>query len=228
MIISHKHKFIFLKTKKTAGTSIEIALSKICGPDDIITPITKGDEIARKEFANRSAQNYHIPINRRSISHFVKSIALHKRIRYYNHMPAQDVRYLVKKEIWDSYYKFTVERNPFDKMVSLYFWKKGDQKFGNTYDFLTKGGLNNFLSYDIYAINGVVAVDKVYDYGDLDTMCRDLTTKFQLSEPLEMPNYKAKSVTRKVKKYDDLLDKKSIEQIKIIFAREIALMNYKY
>jgi hypothetical protein len=38
MIISHKHKFIFFKTKKTAGTSIEIALSKYRGPDDVITP----------------------------------------------------------------------------------------------------------------------------------------------------------------------------------------------
>ena len=32
MIISHEHKFIFLKTKKTAGTAIEAALSELCGP----------------------------------------------------------------------------------------------------------------------------------------------------------------------------------------------------
>jgi hypothetical protein len=30
MIVSHEHKFIFLKTKKTAGTSIELALSALC------------------------------------------------------------------------------------------------------------------------------------------------------------------------------------------------------
>ena len=37
MIISHKHKFIFLKTIKTAGTSIQAALEEHCGKDDIIT-----------------------------------------------------------------------------------------------------------------------------------------------------------------------------------------------
>ncbi len=31
MIISHEHKFIFLKTKKTAGTSVELALTRLCG-----------------------------------------------------------------------------------------------------------------------------------------------------------------------------------------------------
>ncbi len=36
MIISHKHKFVFVKTKKTAGTSIQQALDQIVGPDDVI------------------------------------------------------------------------------------------------------------------------------------------------------------------------------------------------
>ena len=37
MIISHRYKFIFIKTHKTAGSSMEMALGPLCGPDDIIT-----------------------------------------------------------------------------------------------------------------------------------------------------------------------------------------------
>ena len=64
MIISHKHKFIFLKTVKTAGTSIEIALSKYCGPDDIITPASPEDEITRSELGYPGPQNCFSPIRK--------------------------------------------------------------------------------------------------------------------------------------------------------------------
>ena len=37
MIISHKHKFIFVRPRKTAGTTMQNVLSTICGEEDIIT-----------------------------------------------------------------------------------------------------------------------------------------------------------------------------------------------
>lgn len=57
MIISHEHKFIFLKTAKTAGTSIEIALSKFCGSDDVITKIARPDQRIRSEVGYPGPQN---------------------------------------------------------------------------------------------------------------------------------------------------------------------------
>ena len=54
MILSTLHKFVFIKGKKVAGTSTEMALAQICGPDDIITPITPIDERARLPFGARN------------------------------------------------------------------------------------------------------------------------------------------------------------------------------
>ena len=47
MIVSHKYKFIFIKTRKTAGTSIEYNLSKYLGKEDIITPSSEAYYLAK-------------------------------------------------------------------------------------------------------------------------------------------------------------------------------------
>ena len=57
MIICHEHKFIFIKTRKTAGTSIETALSKFCGESDSLTSLSSEDEVARKDLGLRGMQN---------------------------------------------------------------------------------------------------------------------------------------------------------------------------
>ena len=58
MIFSELHNFLFLKGRKVASTSFEVALSKICGADDIITPITPVDERYRIDLGYRHAQNF--------------------------------------------------------------------------------------------------------------------------------------------------------------------------
>jgi hypothetical protein len=58
VIYSKRNDFLFIKGRKVAGTSVEMALSTICGPEDIISQITPIDEVARLKLGGRGAQNY--------------------------------------------------------------------------------------------------------------------------------------------------------------------------
>jgi hypothetical protein len=101
MIVSHKYQFIFIKTTKTAGTSIEVDINKVLGKDDIATPIFP-------EVKGHQAQNY-------IINHEILG-----EIEFVNHMPAKTVRKLLGDEVWNRYFKFCVEREPVSKVISHY------------------------------------------------------------------------------------------------------------
>jgi hypothetical protein len=127
MIISHKYKYIFFKTSKTAGTSVEIALSKYCGPEDVIAPIARKDERTRRRLGYPGRQNYLKPWAEHGPLELIDSVLrLGRRRRYYNHIPARMVREFLPDEIWESFFKFSVVRNPFDYVVSRYFWSNRD------------------------------------------------------------------------------------------------------
>lgn len=59
MIYSDDKKFIFIKSNKTAGTSVEIALSRAIsfGSDAIVSPISPEDEVTRLRLGGCSPQN---------------------------------------------------------------------------------------------------------------------------------------------------------------------------
>lgn len=229
MIISHKHKFIFIKSRKTAGTSVEIGLSALCGPEDIITPIIPEDESMRSEMGFRGPQNYIGPIaqlKRNRLKRYVTGDKLQPQ--FYHHIPAVEIKEHVGKSIWNSYFKFTIERNPFDKVVSYYYYSGGHEEFGSVSEFILSGGLRMLASYDLYAIDKVVAVDKIYRYEDLQSMERHLTHQLNLKIPFELPTYRAKGGHREKKNYKDVLDEEAVRLIEIIFAREMQLLGYTY
>lgn len=121
MIICHPLRLIYIKTKKVGGTSFEIALSKYCGPDCIITPITSNDEEFRQKLGFRSAQNFEDPIwkNDQGVP------AAQTRGKFFNHITAAQAQKLVPAKIWEGYRKVAIYRSPFDTIVSRYYWEGG-------------------------------------------------------------------------------------------------------
>src|SRR4051812_23866543 len=154
MNVSHRHRFIFVRTRKTAGTSVEIALSKFCGPDDIIT--RDADDALRHELGYPGPQNdVSIPLSAYTFSEWRRLLLRGERARFKNHTPAARIRALVGEDVWRTYFKFTIERDPWDKAISLYFWRtRNDNPRPSLLEFLQRVGARSLSNSHIYLIDG--------------------------------------------------------------------------
>ena len=228
MIVSHEHKFIFLRTKKTAGTSIELALSELCGPNDIITPLTGEDEARRG--GRRGAQNWRLhswwKSPRLLKSAWFKFSA--KDYGFYNHMKAMEMREHIDPAVWQSYFKFAFERNPWDRQVSLYYHRYREEK--DRPDFATfihkdkKAHINNF---GVYSIDGKLAVDFLGRFETLDQDLRFALDHVGLSSAEALPDAKTRFRAGSVP-YRDHYDEETRNIVADWYAPEIKLLGYEF
>jgi len=126
MIVVHSKKLIFLKTRKTAGSSFEIALSKFCDDEDIITSVGDADDETRKTMGLRGLQNDNMSIadmfqfrNLRMLKNLSRGQWPKK---YYQHISAKLAKQRLGDQIWNDYTKVAIVRNPYDYAISSYFW----------------------------------------------------------------------------------------------------------
>ena len=125
-------KIIALKARKVGGTSFEIALSRYANETSIITPITESDEKTRQKLGYRGPQNFKYPLRqltRVGKGELFDSVIKGKfPMKFWNHMPAAEVRGRLGEDVWRSYTKVSIIRNPFDYMVSSYFWAVSENR----------------------------------------------------------------------------------------------------
>lgn len=210
MIISHKYKFIFVKTRKTAGTSIEVFLSKVCGEEDIIAPL---DMFLEKDHRDRNWNNQGVKFPE-------------------THMGVRGIKKRVPESIWNSYFKFCVERNPWDKVISqYYFFKHHPDHARQIKTFAQYMSYPDKLPVDYWRymdFNNQVAVDRVLRYESLN---QELDEVFgQLGIPFDGTLHeKAKGAYRADRRhYREVFTPRQAEIVRRHFVREIDLFGYIY
>jgi hypothetical protein len=215
LILSHDYQFIYIRCRKTASTSIELALSRACGHNDIVTPIrAPEDEALRPQIGGRGPQNY------------LNADGTH---RFYNHMPASEVRLLVGQRVWDSYYKWCVERNPWDKVLSYYYHRhRNPATRPPLHTFLESGGAQRAINFRLYTIGAEVAVDHIARYEQLTTELARIAARLGLpSEATNLPRAKAESRSDR-RHYSAVYTPAERDLVGELFSNEIDLHGYYY
>ncbi|MGH9336780.1 MAG: sulfotransferase family 2 domain-containing protein [Vicinamibacteria bacterium] len=227
MIISHRHRFIFLKTRKTASTSFDIALSRYCGPDDTITRLNSEDEELRGSLNLPGPQNYRVPVRHWTARDSVKFI-LRKRVpSYTQHMSARSLRARIGRKVWDTYLKFCVERNPYDKAISLYYWRMRHlTRRPPLLEFLRSVDDHSLSNFHIYGIRDRIEVDHVIRYEKLEEGIDFLSSELGL-DGLALP--RAKSGFRPDRRsYRQVMTGEERQIVSEVCAREIQLLSYDF
>lgn len=136
MIVSHSKRFIFIKTRKTAGSSLQKALGYACAPGDVL--------ISHPSLMPGWG----------SIPEAFEGVTPHVgRDFIAEHFPRE----------WSEYAKVTVERHPLEKVVSLYWWEMREQReplsFLRWFDSIADEDLTDFDRYG--DADGRLLVDRV-------------------------------------------------------------------
>lgn len=194
MLISHAHRFIFIKTIKTAGTSIEGFLEPYCCPPGHVvehwTPtLVSSFGVVGRRWPQNDREDY----------------------GFYNHMPASEIRSLVPE--FDAYTRITSVRDPYDRAVSQFHYiheflppmgqipledairlhkqKQHDILRALFLDFLNNFGYNE---ENILCINGELAVEHWIRYesmiNDLEELVGNLALPLKGSVTEALPRFK--------------------------------------
>lgn len=226
MLVSHRYKFIYTKTVKTASTSVESFFERFCMPEGEWEQLHQRDDYESASgiigFRGKTKDD---------------------SIRWWNHMPADTIREQLGDEIWNSYFKFCVVRNPYEKCISAF--EHIGRNFQLDEEITSEILVNNamtleqyrFYEYirqnppidrDKYLINGVFCLDDVIRYESLESelkrICNHLWLPF---EQKYLPTFK-KGFRRQEATVDRLFSPLSRQLVKQNFAFEIDCFNYTF
>ena len=207
VLISHLKKFIYIKNSKVAGTSVEAYFERYC--------LDSNKNIKVVEKRNTEITKFGIIGNREDgISN-----------KFYNLMSANEIKKLINKDIFNSYFKFCVVRNPYDKMVSLYNMLKNRNKLEISFEEFCKK--YHCINYKRYFINNKSCIDFYIKFEnlkeDLEKVCNNLNIKFDYSL---LPKFKTQ-----FRKDNDYKKYYTEETKKIVYEKhikEFKMFNYKF
>jgi hypothetical protein len=228
MIVSYSRNFIFIKTKKTAGSTVEAVLATGCTPGDNVT--APSNKFIGMDIVNLNAS---LAANDQSDEEDENEKENRRRLRrsggVYNHMTAAEARAIIDAAFWNDALKITVERHPYEKAVSQAFFRMGKARrkgmeFPEHLNHVVRYG--DYVGFPRWTIEGKVAVDEFIRQENLQADLKRIGERLGMPMPAELPRFKSKKRLDRRPAHQILSD----EQKEIVFTRcreEFEILGYE-
>lgn len=244
MILSHERKFIFIKTYKTGGSSLEYVLPRYCGPEDVITPLEPKEEAERRALTGVSARNHLMRPGAHGLRRRLKGALTGKwRARFAEHSSAHQVRRIVGEDVWRDYFTFTLVRNPIDRAISRYYYTNSWYRTLGTasnhpYSKWNPDDFDQFLRYNpglvaenwpMYTESDEIIVDFLVRYERLEQDLATVSERIGLPHNIhdEMKAVRAKGGIRPRGAAQLTLSQEQRDRIALLCDREMAAFGYR-
>jgi hypothetical protein len=204
-----------MKNYKCASSSVEAFFGQFC-----INPEYK----EKYRFSDMGDQSIS--------SHGILGTSLFRPGKWSPHLRANEILKNLGEEVFNSYFKFCVVRNPYDRMVSAYHFAGGSQNtdfktFCKIYD-KTNGPLDNSQRIWLNG-NGKLACDFYIRYENLIEDIKTVLDKLGITEYNmdDLPNHKSNRRLPKLP-YQSYYDDETREIVAEKFKREIEQFGYTF
>jgi hypothetical protein len=232
MIVNFRYGFVFIKTIKTAGTSIEICLSKYCDKNDILTYLPGPDEKIRQELGYQGPANAFHGLARRLFGKLRGQQKLERTFRYHHNTPAREARGIVGEEFWNRAVKITAVRNPFDRAISK-FYHDHRHAAGETF---SRDQVNGYIlalkdsdltNWHIYAEGDQILTDTIIRYEELAKGTEAALRRVGITDPVKLPHAKGGFRTNR-DPYSTVLGSEARARIEAAAGKEIEAFGYRW
>ena len=227
-LVSNRYNFIYIKNRKVASTSVEAFFEKYCVDPKKKVNYSHSVKFQKSKFGIVGGRWDHSPNG-----------------KWDGHQNATNIKRNLGEKKFDKYFKFCVVRNPWDRMVSMYYWMIGGStnKLGviSFEEFIRKIPIKRenkakrwemYLNFeDIYSINNKSVCDEYIRFENLEEgivrVCEKLgITDYNIKE---LPKFKVGLRNKPTgKHYREYYNEETQQIVETLHREEIKLFGYEF